>query len=96
MYAGDVGFYYAITGKKDYGRIYENIVYLELRRRIKGNQEIHYWKNRERNECDFIIKEGFEIQELFQVISNMKEEKTRKYQGRARFQMQKDYSNRKT
>lgn len=78
VYAGDLGFYYAITGKIDYSRLYENIVYLELRRRIKPNQEIHYWKDPDGLECDFIIREGLQISGVYQVTYEMKIEKTRK------------------
>jgi len=44
------------------GRILENIVYLELRRRGK---EVFYYTGK--NECDFLIKEGLKIVEAIQV-----------------------------
>lgn len=46
------------------GRILENIVYLELRRRGK---EVFYYAGK--NECDFLIKEGLKIVEAIQVCS---------------------------
>jgi predicted AAA+ superfamily ATPase len=40
----------------DAGRLYENIVYVNLRRKGK---EVYYWKNK--NECDFIVKSGKDL-----------------------------------
>lgn len=62
-YCIDPGFYYAMTGKTDWGRLYENIALLELRRRAQGLQEICYWKNRQGFEIDFVVLEGTSIVE---------------------------------
>ena len=58
---------------EDYGRMLENIVFLELKRRAK---EIFY--HQAKKECDFIIKEGIKIVEAIQIVKTMSEEKTRK------------------
>ena len=44
------------------GRILENIVFIELKRRKK---EIYY--HSDKNECDFVVKEGNKIRESIQV-----------------------------
>ncbi|MDY0198796.1 MAG: ATP-binding protein [Tenuifilaceae bacterium] len=44
------------------GRIIENIVYLEL---LRQGKEVYYYA--ERNECDFLVKEGFSINHAIQV-----------------------------
>jgi len=44
------------------GKILENIVFVELKRR---NKEIYYFSRK--NECDFVIKEGNKILEVIQV-----------------------------
>ena len=67
-YLGDTGFMNAISGKKDMGRLYENVVLLELKRRLNQNHEINYWKNFEGIECDFIIREGLSIKNAIQVV----------------------------
>jgi len=54
---------------KDYGRLLETIVLIELKRRGK---QIFYFKNGE--ECDFIIKEENEITEAIQVCYNYNDE----------------------
>lgn len=75
-YAVDNGFYYAILGKIDMGGLFENAVFLELKRRISLNEEINYWKNKEGTEVDFIVRSGPAIKEIIQVVYDMKEKKT--------------------
>ncbi|MCX6681430.1 MAG: ATP-binding protein [Methanoregula sp.] len=53
------------------GRILENIVYIELRRR--GREVYYYSKDRE---CDFVIKEGRWIAEAIQVCHELNDENT--------------------
>ena len=62
----------------DYGRILENIVFIELRRR---NKEIYF--HQKIKECDFIIKEDNKITCAYQVTSSLECNKTkaREYNG---------------
>ncbi|MBS3141284.1 ATP-binding protein [Candidatus Woesearchaeota archaeon] len=55
IYCIDNGLRNAVSFKfsKDEGRLVENLVFLELKR--KGN-EIYYWKNSKQEEVDFIVK----------------------------------------
>lgn len=76
-YLGDTGFMNAISGKKDMGRLYENVVLLELKRRLNQNNEINYWKNSEGIECDFIIREGLHIKKAIQVVYDIKNERAK-------------------
>lgn len=76
-YMGDTGFMYAISGKADMGRLFENAVFLELKRRVRQQDSIHYWKNKEGFEADFVIREGLAIKEIFQVAYEMEETKTK-------------------
>jgi hypothetical protein len=76
-YSGDTGFYYAVAGKQEIGRLFENVVYLELRRRSQGQMQISYWKNRDGLEVDFVVKQGSNIREIIQVSYDMAEEETR-------------------
>ncbi len=55
------------------GRAFENLVYVELRRRKK---EVYYHKLR--YECDFIINKKNKISDLIQVCYKLDDEKTRK------------------
>ncbi len=47
----------------DLGRLYENTVFLELKRRY---EEIYYWRD-QGTEVDFLVKEGDSVKELIQV-----------------------------
>jgi len=58
---------------EDIGHIYENLVFLELKRR---NKEIYYWKSKKGKEVDFLIKKGLNIEEAIQVSYNLNDKKT--------------------
>jgi predicted AAA+ superfamily ATPase len=70
-YLGDTGFMYAVSGKVDMGRLFENAVFLELKRRLPQNHEIHYWKDQSGAETDFVIREGTRVKELMQVVTEL-------------------------
>jgi len=76
VYTIDAGFAQANSSSftDDIGRIFENVIFLELRR---NHKEIFYFK--EQGECDFIVKKGKEICYILQVCvelhpDNMKRE----------------------
>ncbi len=77
-YCGDVGFYYSNTGKMEFGRLFENLAFLELRRRLQEAGEICYWKNKDGLEVDFVVKKGNEVSEVIQVVYDLENEKTYK------------------
>lgn len=54
---------------EDTGRLVENMVFLELKRKGK---EIYYWSGK--GEVDFVIKEGLHVKELIQVCWNIDDE----------------------
>jgi len=74
IYAVDMGLYNAVSFKfsPNKGRVLENIVFLELKRRDK---EVYYSKNK--TECDFLIREGNKIIEAIQVTDNIARVDTR-------------------
>lgn len=61
------------------GRLVENVVFLELKRRQAFNPdiELYYWKDIHHREVDFVIKDGLTIQQLVQVCWNIEEPKTK-------------------
>lgn len=77
-YLGDLGFYYGITGKTDFGKTFENLVFLELKRRFQEQAEILYWKNASGLETDFVVKRGTHIVEAVQVAYEIANDKTEK------------------
>jgi uncharacterized protein len=56
----------------DIGRVLENIIFLELKRRGKN---LYY--HRENKECDFIIQHGTKIQDAIQVTYSLSDQNTR-------------------
>jgi len=76
IYSVDVGLRNAISFRfsEDIGRIYENVVAIELKRR---NKEIYYWKNKKHQEVDFLIREGMKIKQLIQVCYKIDDIKTK-------------------
>lgn len=64
----NIAFYFS----GDEGRLLENLVFLELKRRGK---DIYYYKNK--TECDFIIKEKNRISEAIQVSFNISSRETK-------------------
>ncbi len=59
---------------KNIGHIYENLVFLELKRQ---NKELYYWKDEKGREVDLVIRSGREIEEMIQVCYNMSNPNTR-------------------
>jgi hypothetical protein len=67
--AESVGFRFS----EDQGRTLENIVYLQLARQ---NKELYFHKDKQ--ECDFLVRDGYDISEAIQVCVSLKDEKTKK------------------
>lgn len=76
IYCIDPGLRNAVAFKfsEDKGRLAENLVFIELKRRGK---EVFYWKS-EDGGVDFIVKEGIKPTEAMQVCWNPAEERTKK------------------
>lgn len=94
IYAMDVGLANAIGFKfsSNIGRIAENIVAIELRRKEKSelNLEVYYWKNPQHEEVDFAIKEGLKMKKLIQVCWNINEYKTKEREVRSLLKASKE------
>ncbi|MCA9486133.1 ATP-binding protein [Candidatus Woesearchaeota archaeon] len=81
-FAKEIGFGFS----ENMGRIYENLVFLELIKRFEelsdtrtkqnGMSSIYY--HNENQECDFIIKEGLKITQAIQVTKSLGNSDTRK------------------
>ncbi|MBI2498608.1 ATP-binding protein [Candidatus Woesearchaeota archaeon] len=82
IYFIDNAFISSISTKflNNFGRLYENIVAVELKRRKK---ECWYWKNMEKEEVDFVIKNETKINQLIQVCYDIADLDTKKREIRA-------------
>jgi len=74
VYAIDTGIVNAVSFQfsENKGRLLENAVFLELKRRYK---DIYYFEDK--NECDFIIKSGRTITQTIQVADSLSDPQTR-------------------
>ncbi len=77
VYSIDLGLRNLVGFKfsEDFGRLMENLVFLEL---FREGKEIYYWKDYKQREVDFVIKEGLKIKQLIQVCYSLENEETRK------------------
>lgn len=65
VYLADTGLAWRLP--YDSGRLAENAVFLELKRRQSPGSEIYYYRDQSNHEVDFLIKDGPEISKLIQV-----------------------------
>ncbi|MGF3553715.1 MAG: ATP-binding protein [Thermoplasmatota archaeon] len=82
IYFIDNGFINTLSTRftKNIGRLYENIVAIDLLRRFSQNNNVKlcYWKNRTGKEVDFVIKEDLKIKQLIQVCYDIEYYDTKK------------------
>jgi len=74
VYFIDTGMRNAVAFRfsEDIGRLSENLVFVDLRRRGK---KVYYWKGK--GEVDFVVKEGTKAEQLIQVCWDINNAKTR-------------------
>ncbi|MFN3967054.1 MAG: ATP-binding protein [Endomicrobiia bacterium] len=77
VYSVDVGIRNVMGFRfsEDLGRLIENIVLLELKRR---GFEVFHWKSKKQREVDFVIKKGMEVKQLIQVCTYLQDEGVKK------------------
>lgn len=59
---------------KNLGHLYENLVYIELKRR---NKEVYYWRSAKGREVDFVTKKGAKIEEAIQVTTSLTDKRVK-------------------
>lgn len=89
VYSIDTGLSNAVGFRfsENIGRLAENIVFLELKRRQIQNPaiELFYWKDVHHREVDFLIKENTKVTELIQVCWDVSDERTKQRELRSLF-----------
>lgn len=88
----DNGFINALSIKfsKNFGRLYENLVFVELKRRGGLESELFYWRDQGGKEVDFVLKQGLKIKQLIQVCYDMDDEDTKKRETKALIKASKE------
>ncbi len=64
----------AFRFSENIGHIYENVVFIELKRR---NKDVFYWKSKNGKEVDFVTRKGTIIDEAIQVSFSLTTDKTK-------------------
>jgi len=77
----------SINFSNNYGRLYENLVAINL---LKKEKEFFYWRNEKNEEVDFLVKEGEKIKQLIQVCYDLKNSETFDREIRALLKASKD------
>ncbi len=72
---------------KDLGRLYENIVFIELKR---DDKEVFYWRSQQKEEVDFVVKHDLKVKELIQVCYNIEDYDTKKREIKALLKASKE------
>lgn len=90
VYCIDTGLRNAVSFRfsEDIGRLVENVVFVELKRRIK---DVYYWKNKTGKEVDFVIKEGLRVKQLIQVCWDIKDKETKEREIKGLFEAMKEF-----
>ena len=81
VYAIDTGLIHTFPTRssKDIGRLYENIVAIELMRKraVLPDFEVYYWQDYSGKEVDFILKRGLKVIQMIQVCFDLDNYDTR-------------------
>jgi predicted AAA+ superfamily ATPase len=86
IYCVDNGFISAKAFKfsPDMGRLYENVVAIELKKlEMDGVANIYFWKSKQQEEVDFVVKQGLKVTHLIQVCFDVSDVKTKEREIRA-------------
>ncbi|NQZ85190.1 MAG: ATP-binding protein [Nanoarchaeales archaeon] len=87
VYVLDSGFSNLFKFNEDYGRLLENLVFIELKRQ---GLEIYY--HRDKFECDFIIQDRDIVSKVIQVTKSLTNEDTKKREINGLLEAMKEYN----
>lgn len=89
IYAIDPGIYNAVSMQltKNYGRLFETLIYLDLRRR---GDEIYYYLTENRHEIDFFTRSLDGKLHLYQIVLEQREQQTYEREQRALAEAEKE------
>jgi len=86
IYCIDNGLIHAKAFKfsPDIGKLYENIVAIELKKlEMNGLVNIYFWRSDKQEEVDFVVKQGLKIERLIQVCYDAGDIKTKEREVKA-------------
>ena len=86
IYCIDNGLIHAKAFKfsPDIGKLYENIVAIELKKlEMNGLANIYFWRSDKQEEVDFVVKKGLKVEGLIQVCYDAGDIKTKEREAKA-------------
>jgi len=95
IYCIDNGLIHAKAFKlsSDLGRLYENIVAIELKKlEMNGAVNIYYWKSKAQEEVDFVVKSSLKVNQLIQVCYDIDDIKTKEREIKALIKAGKEFN----
>lgn len=93
IYCIDTGLINTLSFKssRDAGKLYENIVAVELlRKKALEGLDIYYWQDIYKHEIDFVIKQGLKVKQIIQVCYDIEDYDTKKREIKALFRASKE------
>jgi len=94
VYFTDTAFLNVLSARysKNSGRLYENLVFIELKRRQANdpNQDVYYWRSPRKEEVDFVLKHGLKVEQLIQVCYDVNDYDTKKRETKALLKASKE------
>jgi len=71
--------------RENLGKVAENLVAVELRRKQAQNPnlEAFYWRDHRQREVDFVVKEGLKVRKLIQVCWDVSDSETKRREAKA-------------
>ena len=95
LYCFDNGFYLAkaFQFSADQGKLLENLIAIELKRRsLQNGWNLYYWKGREREEVDFVVQQNTVVTYLIQVCWSFEHQKTKEREVRSLLKASRELS----
>ncbi len=90
VFVCDTGFIKVVEISKDIGKKMENAFYLEMLRRKKPLTEYYFWRNVQKEEVDFIVKERTKVTQLIQVSKGIENPETKEREARSLLKASKE------
>lgn len=76
---------------EDLGKLYENVVAVELLRRSNVLTKIFYWQDHRQREVDFVVRDALKVKQLIQVCYDISDLDTKQRETKALIEASKEF-----
>jgi predicted AAA+ superfamily ATPase len=81
----------AFSNSPNYGKLFENLIAIELKKReLEKEIELFFWKNRQNEEVDFVVRKNLKVESLIQACFNIDNPETKSRESRALLKASKE------